>query len=287
MNRTRSRSKDAFVVAILVPIILLVILELVLLVTSVPDYIFPRPTDIWYASFDQGQTFIESFFVTTEAVLYGLLAAIVLSTALVIVALFGPPLTIPSISAYSSVSQSIPLLAIVPLLSLWFGHGLLTKVVAITIACFFPLLSGWLAGFRAVSIENRQLFENMHANKFQRAWYLMIPSALPYFFGGLRVAGPLALLGAIVAEFLGSSEGLGFQILNNSYYLRTPVMFAYLYIASGIGTGLIFIFMVAERLVLFWHGGREKKVSIFLTPWRWVKYLFWHGKRILTVKGDG
>ena len=288
MNRTRSRLKNALSVVILMPI-LLVIVELGLLVTSIPDYIFPRPTAVLYACLNQTPTAIESFFVTTEAVLYGLVAATVFSTALAIVALFGSPLITLSISAYGSVLQSMPILAIVPLLSLWFGHGLLAKVVAVTIACFFPLLSGWLAGFRAVSTENHQLFENMHANKRQRALYLMIPSALPYFFSGLRVAVPLALLGAIVAEFLGSSEGLGFQILNNSYYLRTPVMFAYLYLVSVISAGLVLVLMGAEELFLFWHGERERerKVPIFLTLWRWVKYLFWHGKRGLTVKGDG
>ena len=286
MNRTRLSTKVAFISVILMLIIPLVIVELSLRVTSTPDYILPRPTDIWSAFFEQEQTAMESLYVTTKAVLVGLISAIILSTVLAIVALFAP-LMASFISVYSGIFQCIPLLAIVPLLSLWFGHGLLTKVVAVTIACFFPLLSGWLAGFRAVSTENRQLFENMHANKRQRAMYLMIPSALPYFFSGLRVAAPLALLGAIIAEFLGSSEGLGFQILNNSYYLRTPVMFAYLYLVGGIGAGLVFFFTEAEECFLFWHGERERQFSIFLALWRGVKYLFWHGKRRLTVKGDG
>ena len=241
-------------IAALIVLSILAIAELCLDVFGVPEYILPGPIVIVSVFADQSLTVLKSWYVTTSEALVGLLAAMVLSSALAIVALFSPMLMARAINSFGIVVQSIPLLAIAPLLSLWFGHSFLAKAAAAMIVCFFPLLTGWLAGFRAVSIENRQLFDNMHANPFQRAWYLMIPSALPYLFGGLRVAMPLALLGAIVAEFIGSSEGLGFQILNNSYYLRTPAMFAYLTVAAVTGWLFTFVSGQIEKKALFWHG---------------------------------
>jgi NitT/TauT family transport system permease protein len=150
--------------------------------------------------------------------------------------------------------QSTPLLAIAPLLSLWFGAGLGSKVAASAVICFFPLLVGWLAGAKSIDDDYMNLFDNIGATKPQRVLHLIIPSALPYFFGGLRVAASLSILGAIVGEFVGASEGLGYRILSSSYYLRTADMFAYVIVTGITGWALGEFVLLGERRVLFWRG---------------------------------
>jgi len=202
----------------------------------------------------QPRTIVNAWLITLSEAIVGLSLAIVLSSALAAATIFLPPTGARIINSIGIALQSTPLLAIAPLLSLWFGQSFISKALAACIVCFFPLLTGWLAGIRAVDEDKLQLFENLNASKFQRATFLLIPSALPFFFGGLRVAMPLALLGAIVAEFVGASEGIGFQILQNSYYVRTPAMFAYVAIAAGTGYALTTLVSVIERRILFWHG---------------------------------
>ncbi len=128
------------------------------------------------------------------------------------------------------------------------------KALAAGIVCFFPLLTGWLTGLRSVDPDRLQLFDNLGASKAQVLRYLLIPFALPYFFGGVRVAMPLAILGAIVGEFVGASEGIGFQILSNSYYVRTSLMFVYVIVAAFTGWIITLAIGQLERRVLFWHG---------------------------------
>lgn len=233
---------------------LLVAAEVLLRVLAVPTYIFPKPSEVWFALYAQFRSVANAWLVTMSEAFVGLLMAIFLSSLLASATIFLSRASARIINTVGVGLQSTPLLAIAPLLSLWFGQSFTSKAVASCIVCFFPLLTGWLAGLRAVDADQLQLFENLNATRLQRARFLLVPSALPFFFGGLRVAMPLALLGAIVAEFVGASAGIGFQILQNSYYVRTPAMFGYVVVAAVSGYALTSLVSITERRVLFWHG---------------------------------
>jgi len=235
---------------------LIMFLEVILRFLGVYSYIFPKPSEILFAITPQLGGATIAWAITTSEALVGLSVAIVASSLLAGSTVLMSSRMEKLVNNAGIVIQSTPLLAVAPLLSLWFGQSFAAKSAAACIACFFPLLTGWLAGFRSVGLDQLQLFENLRANKFQRIRYLLIPSALPYFFGGLRVAMPLSLLGAIIGEFIGSSEGIGFRILSNSYYIRTPLMFAYIVIAAFTGWMLTLAIVALERKLLFWHGGR-------------------------------
>ncbi len=237
---------------------ILLFLEAVLVFFDVASYIAPKPSEIWIAFLSHIEDFAIAWRVTLSETLVGLTLAFFISSFLAAATLFLPISFAKIINTIGMAVQSTPLLAITPLLSLWLGQSFAPKAAASCIVCFFPLLTGWLGGIRSVELEQLQLFENLGANRWQRAVYLIIPNALPFFFGGLRIAFPLALLGAIVGEFVGASEGIGFRILSNSYYVRTSLMFAYVLVAAG--TGLVFtgIISLTEKNVLFWHGQRRE-----------------------------
>jgi ABC-type nitrate/sulfonate/bicarbonate transport system permease component len=243
---------------LLVVAALLVGTEVVLRALTVPTYIFPTPSEVWFALRMQSHTATIAWLVTVGEAMAGLFIAIMLSSLLASATICLPRAASKIVNSIGIGLQSTPLLAIAPLLSLWFGQSFTSKALASCIVCFFPLLTGWLSGVRSVDVDQLQLFENLKASKLQTARFLLVPSALPFFFSGLRVAMPLALLGAIVAEFVGASSGIGFQILQNSYYVRTPAMFAYVVIAALTGFALTSLVSVVERRILFWHGAMRQ-----------------------------
>lgn len=249
LSRLRNLLKTLFGLGVLVGS-----LEIMIRVLGIESYIFPKPSDILFAISSETGSASVAWSVTVSEALVGLAAAIVVSSTLAAATVSLPGSIARIINNAGIAIQSTPLLAIAPLLSLWLGQAFTAKAAAACIVCFFPLLTGWLAGVRSVAPEQLELFDNLHANKWQQAKFLLIPSALPYFFGGLRVAMPLALLGAIVGEFVGASEGIGFRILSNSYYVRTPLMFAYVVIAALTGWFFSTIIAMIEKRVLFWHG---------------------------------
>lgn len=220
---------------------------------GVPNYLLPRPSEIISSVQSNYLAMGTSLFITMGEAGAGLLLAIVLSFPLAVATLMLPSMALKFVKGVGVAFQSMPLLAIAPLLTLWFGHTFLSKAVAAMIVCFFPLLTGWLSGFSSLSSEYLQLFENMKASKPQTVRFLYIPLSLPFFFSGLQVAMPLSLLGAIVAEFVGASKGLGFQILQSSYYLKTADMFAYIIISTITGWLLTLLATYIERKVLFWR----------------------------------
>jgi ABC-type nitrate/sulfonate/bicarbonate transport system permease component len=232
--------------------------DIIFPMVGIPGYLLPRPSEILSSVQKHFITMAASLAITTGEAGGGLMLAIALSFPLAVATLMLPRGALKVVTGIGVAFQSMPLLAIAPLLTLWFGHSYFSKAVAAMIVCFFPLLTGWLSGFASISAEQLQLFENMRATKWQTARFLYVPLSLPFFFGGLQVAVPLSLLGAIVAEFVGASEGLGFQILQNSYYLKTADMFAYIIIATATGWLLTLVVTRIEQKVLFWRASPER-----------------------------
>lgn len=244
----------SFVVGVLITCVVIAIWEVLLRLLGTPPYVFPKPSEIAMAFAKQPADVWVAWITTIKEALAGLGLAFVFSALLAGGTFFLSPHVSRIISVGAVTLQSTPLLAIAPLLSLWFGAGLGSKVAASAVICFFPLLAGWLSGAKSIDEDYTSLFDNMGASKAQRVRSLVIPSALPYFFSGLRVAAPLSILGAIVGEFVGASEGLGYRILSSSYYLRTADMFAYVIVTGITGWILSELVLVSERRLLFWRG---------------------------------
>lgn len=154
---------------------------------------------------------------------------------------------------YVVVSQVVPKLALAPLFVLWFGFGMLPTVLITALICFFPLMENTLTGLRQVDASRLQLFRMLGATRLQTLLRLKLPTGLPAILAGLRVAVVLALVGAVVAEFMGASQGLGAVVIAAQGMMDTTLMFAALVLIAALGLLLYQICLVLERRLLRSH----------------------------------
>jgi len=151
---------------------------------------------------------------------------------------------------YVVVSQVVPKLALAPLFVLWFGFGMLPTVLITALICFFPLMENTLTGLRQVDAQRLQLFRMLGATRLQTLLRLKLPTGLPAILAGLRVAVVLALVGAVVAEFMGASRGLGAVVIAAQGMMDTTLMFAALVLIAAMGLLLYQACLMLERRLL-------------------------------------
>lgn len=255
---------------VLAPVLLVVILfswEYGVKWLEVPSYILPPPTQIAVAlwrGLDEGLLSRGGYWLHAGVTLYevmlgffigsgvGLLLGTIISQVRIIEA---------TLRIYLVAIQSLPKIALAPIIVLWFGFGLTSKVVIICLLTFFPLLVTSMAGFKAVDTERLELMRSLGANSWQIFWKVRLPSALPYIFAGLDMAAVFAVVGAVVGEFVGAQRGLGTLILSMNSQMDTAGTFSVFIILSLVGVllhqGLHFI----EKRVLFWSGGNNRVIG--------------------------
>ena len=245
-----------YVPAALLFLLVLVAWQLAVVLLDVPAYMIPSPTEIAGELVIEGPDLVNDLgWTMLEAVLGFLVgSSIAIITA---VAFVHVPIVERAAFPWAIVLQTLPIIAIAPLLSIWFGFGLVPKVVIAAIICFFPVLVNTTRGLRSVSAEAFELMSVLSASKRQILWRLRVPSSLPYVFAGLRIAATLSVIGAIVAEFSGGSDrGIGFVIVQAAYRLDTRLMFAAI-VLSCLG-GILFFGFISwlERRSLRWPDAR-------------------------------
>lgn len=150
------------------------------------------------------------------------------------------------------ISQTIPTVAIAPLLVLWFGYGIMPKVILIVIVTFFPIAIGFLDGFKSVDEDAVKLLKSMDASEFQILRYIKLPHALPYFFAGLRISASYSVVGAVIAEWLGGFSGLGVYMTRVKKSYSFDKMFAVIFLISGLSLLLMTLVRLLERASMPW-----------------------------------
>ncbi|TDS78737.1 ABC transporter permease [Comamonas sp. JUb58] len=175
---------------------------------------------------------------------FGLLAGMALAESVLLERVLKP---------YVVVSQVVPKLALAPLFVLWFGFGMLPTVLITALVCFFPLMENTLTGLRQVDAQRLQLFRMLGASRLQTLMRLKLPTGLPAILAGLRVAVVLALVGAVVAEFMGASQGLGAVVIAAQGMMDTTLMFAALLLIAALGLLLYQVCLLLERRLLRGH----------------------------------
>jgi NitT/TauT family transport system permease protein len=249
---------SAWVRPLLLIAILLVLWELVILAFRIPPYLVPTPMAVVTQLVEEWPKLLRESMFTLYATLGGFGLAIA----------FGIPMAL--FIAYSRTvesfvypllvfSQSVPKVAIAPLFVVWFGFGIIPKVISAFLLAFFPIVVATVVGFKSVERDMLDLARSMKATRMQIFRRIALPQALPSIFGGLKVSVTLAVVGAVVGEFVGSNSGIGYvlQIANGNFDL--PLMFAALTVLSLIGVLLFAAVDLVERMMIPWHASQRNE----------------------------
>ncbi len=230
---------------------LLLLWQLGVRLFEVPTYIAPAPTDVLAVFVNEFALLSRNFWPTLIESLSGFvvgnLAAIMIAIAFVhsrtIEKAFFP------IAVFIN---TIPILAIAPILVLIFGAGMTAKVVIAALICFFPTLVNMVRGLQSVSPQTLELARILSASKAEVFWKIRLPSSLPFLFSALKIAATTCVIGAIVGEWIGADVGLGALIIDSTFNFRSPLLYATVFVSSGLSVLLFTAVSVAEKLVIRW-----------------------------------
>jgi NitT/TauT family transport system permease protein len=219
-----------------------------------PAFILPAPALVWerfWESLLDGRLAYHTA-VTLGEVLSGLAVGALAATALGYL-LARSPAVERFLAPYIVASQSIPIVAIAPLLVIWFKTGLLSKVLISALIVFFPILVNTVVGLRSVPEELHDLMRSLQATRWQTFTLLEVPAALPVFLGGLRIGATLAVIGAVVGEFVGADRGLGFLINVGRGQFDTALVFVAVFSLVGMALTLYGLVVLIEARCLSWQ----------------------------------
>ena len=246
-----SSSLGRYVAPIVTLCLLLVAWYALVQLTGVSPLVFPSPISVSKAILaNAGPLLYHTGITLLESVLGFLLggsAAFVLAASFVLV----PRLSL-ALFPYAIGLKAVPLVALAPLVAVWFGVGLGSKVVLSAVISFFPILVNSVQGMTSVDARALDLLLTMTATPLQVLRRVRIPHALPTIFAGMRVSSTFAVVGAVVAEFVGSKEGIGHVVKAASYYLDSPLLFAGTLFAAAAGLMFFGLIVLVERRVLHW-----------------------------------
>jgi len=227
--------------------------ELIVRASDLPKFILPSPLDIWtrfLKSLNDGSLLYHTG-ITFIEVLLGLLAGTLFAT--IVGYMLAKSKTLEKIlSPYLVASQAIPVVAIAPLLVIWLGDGILSKVVICALIVFFPVLINTIVGVRAVSSPLYDLMNSLRANRLQILLKLEIPASLPVLLGGLRIGATLSVIGAIVGELVSADRGLGFLLQLGDFQYDTSMVFVAVFMLIALALLLYGMVTLLERRFLKW-----------------------------------
>jgi NitT/TauT family transport system permease protein len=239
--------------------------EAVVRIEDIPQYILPGPLVVAATLWTDGPSLLGSLQFTLRITSAALAAAVLIGGAIAILFARSRLLEI-SLFPYAIILQVTPIVAIAPLIIIWVQNTFLALLLCAWIVAFFPIVSNTTLGLNSADRNLVELFRLYGASGWQSLWHLRMPAALPYFLAGLRISGGLALIGAVVAEFVagtgGAETGLAFRILESGYRLQIPRLFAALVLLSLSGIAIYWALSFVSWLLLRrWHESALKRPS--------------------------
>ena len=231
--------------------------EAVVRLRDIPPYILPAPSQIGAELVASWGTLWPSLLVTLKIATLALLAAVVGGVGLAVLCSLSKWVEL-SLFPYAVILQVTPVVSVAPLILIYVDSTITAVVLCAWLVAFFPILSNTMLGLSSADHNLRDLFELYRTSRWQHLRYLRLPAALPYFLGGLRIAGGLSLIGAVVAEYVagtaGTGTGLAFRVLEAQYRLNIPRMFAGLFLLALTGIAIYLFFSALSWLLLRkWH----------------------------------
>lgn len=234
---------------------LLAIWQLLVLLTQVPPYILPGPIPVAEAFIEHTPTLLKHLATTFTEIVLGLLIGTLLGASCAL-SMIASPFLKRWMLPVLVISQAVPVFALAPILVLWFGYGMASKIAMAVLIIFFPVTASFYQGMRHTNPDLLELARIMGARPVTILRYIVIPSALPAFASGLRVATAVAPIGAIVGEWVGSSSGLGFYMLHANARMQVDVMFAALALLAAVSLLLYFsVDSLLDRLI-YWESNK-------------------------------
>ncbi len=235
----------------LVLLLLFIIWELTVKITEIQEWLLPPPSAIFLEAINGWTNFSVHLLSTIKLSLFGFTigATIGLLTAII---LHRIPFIRESIYPLLILSQNIPTIVLAPLLVIWFGFGLLPKLIVITLVCFFPITVATLDGFKQTPADLKHYMMMAGATNRQLFWKLELPYSLPSLFSGLKISATYSVMGAVISEWLGAKMGVGVYMTLASSSFRTDRVFVAIFAIMGLSLLFFAVIMLAERLIIRW-----------------------------------
>ncbi|RUX93410.1 ABC transporter permease [Mesorhizobium sp. M7D.F.Ca.US.004.01.2.1] len=246
-----SAATGSWLPAVILLLVTIVVWEAAVRIFAISAFIIPAPSEIAKSLVGQWGTLMQATLVTAGEILFGFLVSVVVGIAIALVIVrfdwLGRALY-PLVVLF----QNVPKVALAPIFILWFGYGLAPKIGLILVIAFFPVTLSMLAGMQSVDRSLLSLMNSVGASPTQILFRIRVPHSLPNLMAGTKIAATLSVIGAIVGEFAGASDGLGYVIQFASTQLDTALVFAALLLVSVLGIAFYYAAEILERIVVPW-----------------------------------
>ena len=246
-------------VMILVGIV--VLWELWVQIWNIPKWQLPSPSEIALELATSRGLLLGHTLVTLEEIILGFIAALAAGLLLATGIAYSRILE-RSVYPIVIASQTVPIIAIAPLLLIWVGYGIAPKVIVVALICFYPIAVNTVDGLKAVDPDMVNMIKTLGASRWQVFTKLQMPTAMPYMFSGIKVGISVSVIAAVIGEWVGASAGLGYLITYSQPLFLTARVFAAIVVLSAMGISLFVLASVVERMMLPWHYTEKRANSI-------------------------
>jgi NitT/TauT family transport system permease protein len=253
-----SRSISRFFYPLAGAAIIILIWHYYVVLMQVPIVVLPTPLQVLKSMIDNAKILTEEGWVTALECLYGFALSLAIGIPIAVVMTYSHvanQMFYPLLVA----SQSIPKVAVAPILLVWFGTGIQSKLAMAFVIAFFPVVVDTATGLRSTSPDLLELARSLQCTRLQTFFKIQLPSALPSIFSGAKIAVTLSVIGAVIGEFIGSNEGLGNLLLTANSQLNSPLVWASLTVLSVLGMILYGLVVLAEKLLMPWAADVDLK----------------------------
>jgi len=251
-GRFDARRLLGWAIPLLALVVLLGVWELWVRIDDTPAWLLPAPSAVAREAVESRALLWDHTWTTLQEVVIGYLAAFVVGVA-VALAIGSSRLVERAVYPLIVASQAIPIIALAPILLIWFGYGMTPKVIVVVLLCFFPIAVNMADGLRAADPDAIALLRSMGASRAQVMRIARAPASLPYLISGARVAAAVSVIGAIVGEWVGASSGLGYLMTRSVAQFQTARLFAAVGIAAFIGIGMFVLVALLGRWLVPWQ----------------------------------
>ncbi len=231
--------------------------EISVWIWAIPNWLLPSPSSIGYALYDKAELIAGHTIVTLEEVIIGFAIAVISGILLASCIVLSKTLE-RALYPFVIASQTVPIIVIAPMLLVWIGYGLTPKVIVVALISFFPIVVNTVDGMKSIDPDMERMMRTMGAGRWITFRKVQVPTSIPHMFSGFRVAVAMSVIGAVIGEWVGSSEGLGYLMIRSKPQFHTELVFAAIVILSIMGVALFVLVGVVERMVVPWWYNQRK-----------------------------